>query len=308
MQIDQQAFWRIVSSCGKTNQEIKDSIPEEKNDETLRSCYSQIFDFSKLSFKNKQDLSNDKRLFWHLMQTNGYSVEFTFKKKPTKKSASKPLTAADFCEDIKNDQVLNWGVDTGVTDIYTAADSGDASKKERIRKQRILSYSNKYNKDSSIGEKKQTSTTDKWIPSPPKDKTTDSSVKTRVFAYGNASFGTSMKCKLPAPTKRITEAVKKLSKDSKGTYFIYVDEYLTSQTCNKCKQRKLTNLNNAESKRKVHVVLKCNSCNTLWNRDVMASKSIYCMMHYMSQHNNERSPKSARPSDTSESIPCMRSP
>ncbi|CEP07234.1 hypothetical protein [Parasitella parasitica] len=63
IQIDQQAFWRIVNSCGKTNQEIKDS------------------------FKNKQNLSN----------------------------------------------VLIWGVDPGVTDIYTAADSDDASKKEIIR-------------------------------------------------------------------------------------------------------------------------------------------------------------------------------
>ncbi|CEP08037.1 hypothetical protein [Parasitella parasitica] len=84
-------------------------------------------------FRNTQDLRNDKRLFWNLMQTNGYSVEFTFKKKPIKKSSSKPLTAADFCEDIKNNQVLIWGVDSGVTDIYTVADSGDASEKGKIR-------------------------------------------------------------------------------------------------------------------------------------------------------------------------------
>ncbi|CEP14676.1 hypothetical protein [Parasitella parasitica] len=106
IQFDQQEFWRIMHYCGKTNQDIKDSIPKEKNDETLRSCHSQMFDFSKLGFKSKQDLSNDKRLFWNLMQTNGYSVEFTFKKKPAKKSTIKPLAAAN---------------------------SGDASKKERIR-------------------------------------------------------------------------------------------------------------------------------------------------------------------------------
>ncbi|CEP07788.1 hypothetical protein [Parasitella parasitica] len=114
---------------------------------------------------------------------------------------------------------------------------------------RLFQESNKYNKDSSIGKKKQSSTTDKWVSSPPKDKATDPSVKTRIIASKNASFGTSMKGKLPEPTKRITEAVKKPSNDLKGTYFIYVDEYLTSQTCNKCKQRKLTNLNAARSKR-----------------------------------------------------------
>ncbi|CEP07071.1 hypothetical protein [Parasitella parasitica] len=53
VQIDQQEFWRIVNSCGKTNQEIKDSIPKEKNDETLRSCYSQIFDFFKIRLQEQ---------------------------------------------------------------------------------------------------------------------------------------------------------------------------------------------------------------------------------------------------------------
>ncbi|CEP13719.1 hypothetical protein [Parasitella parasitica] len=107
-------------------------------------------------------------------------------------------------------------------------------------------------------------------PPAPRDKATDSSVNTRIIAPGNASFGTSMKGKLPALTKQITEAVKKFSKYSTGTSFIYADEYLTSQTCNKCKQRKLTNLNTARSKRKVHAVLKCNACNTVWNLDKMA--------------------------------------
>ncbi|CEP19343.1 hypothetical protein [Parasitella parasitica] len=101
-------------------------------------------------------------------------------------------------------------------------------------------------------------TTGKWIPSPPKDKATDSSVKTRIFAYG----------------KQTTEAVKKLAKDSKETYFIYVDGYLTSQTCNKCKQRKLTNLDATGSKRKVHAVLKCNSCNNPPTRLVSHQKHL----------------------------------
>jgi hypothetical protein len=167
---------------------------------------------------------------------------------------------------------------------------------------RFFQDSIKYNKDSPIGEKKQTSTTGKWIPSPPKDKATDSSSKTRLIAYGNASFGTSMKGKLPAPTKRITEAIKKLSNISKGTYFIYVDEYLTSQTCNNCKQNQLKHITTAGSKRKVHAVLKCNSCNTVWNRDVMAAKNILSIFYYMSQHNNERPREFTRPSGTAEVI------
>ncbi|CEP07527.1 hypothetical protein [Parasitella parasitica] len=46
---------------------------------------------------------------------------------------------------------------------------------------------------SSIGGKKHTFTTDKRIQSPPKDKATDLSVKSRILTYGNASFATSMK-------------------------------------------------------------------------------------------------------------------
>ncbi|CEP13646.1 hypothetical protein [Parasitella parasitica] len=154
------------------------------------------------------------------------------------------------------------------------------------------SDSNKYNKDSSIGEKKQISTTDKWIPSP--YKITDLSVKTRIIAYGNASFGTSINEKIPAPTKQIAEAVKKLSKDPKGTYFIHVDEYLTSQTCKKCKQQNLQT--STPPNQSVKYMLR-NFCNTV-NCDVMASKNIHYILHYMSQYDNKRPLEFARHSDT----------
>ncbi|CEP20106.1 hypothetical protein [Parasitella parasitica] len=169
-------------------------------------------------------MSNDKRLFWNLMQTNGYSVEFTLKKKPAKKSTSKPLAAADY---------------------------GDASKKERIRRTSCKEYFHMCGFNLAKQKRMQHQNNNQqdfdFISKLPTLKTSNLINFTRILAYGNASFGT-WKGKLPAPTKRITEAVKKLSKDLKGTYFIYVDEYLTSQTCNKCKQRKLTNLNAAGTK------------------------------------------------------------
>ncbi len=75
-----------------------------------------------------------------------------------------------------------------------------------------------------------------------------------------------MKGKLSSsPTKRIKATIKKMSKGYKGkSEFIYVDEYLTSQACSKCKTKtstKTTTANN--SKRKVHAVLKRDSCNTV---------------------------------------------
>ncbi|KAI7900783.1 uncharacterized protein BX663DRAFT_516497 [Cokeromyces recurvatus] len=79
-----------------------------------------------------------------------------------------------------------------------------------------------------------------------------------------------MKGKLPAPTRQITDAIKKI------------------QTCNHCKNQNLTNITTTKSKRELHAVLKCNSCSTVWNRDVMAAKNINYIFTYMSQHKNKR--------------------
>jgi hypothetical protein len=107
-----------------------------------------------------------------------------------------------------------------------------------------------------------------------------------------------MKGKLSSsPTKRIKATIKKMSKGYKGkSEFIYVDEYLTSQACSKCKTKtstKTTTANN--SKRKVHAVLKCDPCNKLWNRDVLASLNINYIFTYMSQNNNKRPPEFKKP-------------
>ncbi|ORE01350.1 hypothetical protein BCV72DRAFT_310112 [Rhizopus microsporus var. microsporus] len=71
-----------------------------------------------------------------------------------------------------------------------------------------------------------------------------------------------MKGKRPAPI-------------NEGTEFVSVDEYLTSQICNKCKPRQLNNTSIAGSKRRVHSILKCESCGTVWNRDVNSVLNIY---------------------------------
>ncbi|ORE15919.1 MFS general substrate transporter [Rhizopus microsporus] len=49
----------------------------------------------------------------------------------------------------------------------------------------------------------------------------------------------------------------------RGTEFVPVDEYLTSQICNKCKSKQLNNISITGSKRRAHVVLRCESCGTL---------------------------------------------
>jgi transposase len=56
---------------------------------------------------------------------------------------------------------------------------------------------------------------------------------------------------------------------------VTIDEYFTSQVCNKYKTRNLKNVTDSNGK-KLHSVLRCLTCNTLiWNRDVMASKNMW---------------------------------
>ncbi|ORE14789.1 hypothetical protein BCV71DRAFT_274988 [Rhizopus microsporus] len=83
---------------------------------------------------------------------------------------------------------------------------------------------------------------------------------------------------------------RKCKQSNGGTEFVSVDEYLTSQICNKCKSKKLNNISITGSKRRVHSVLKCESCGTAWNRDVNSTLNIYNIFVYKSKHDNESPP------------------
>ncbi|ORE04059.1 hypothetical protein BCV72DRAFT_243890 [Rhizopus microsporus var. microsporus] len=54
------------------------------------------------------------------------------------------------------------------------------------------------------------------------------------------------------------------------------NEYKTSKACNFCSNQRLQNLKREEGddSKKIHQVLKCNTCNIFWNRDVMAFRNI----------------------------------
>ena len=107
-----------------------------------------------------------------------------------------------------------------------------------------------------------------------------------------------MKGKRAAPTRRITDEIKTKCKQSKeGTEFVYVDEHLTSQICNKCKASQFNNNTVSGSKRRVHSALKYESCGTVWNRDVNSALNIYSIFVYKSKHDNESPPPVKRPSE-----------
>jgi hypothetical protein len=167
--------------------------------------------------------------------------------------------------------------------IFNLIDWNRSSKlqfKCYMRKQKTISEivkrftynSLKYHKNALTNVKTATKEHDQYYPPSPLDNDTKSSAT--IIAYGYGSFGASMRGKRPGPVKSILKALRKHSSDR----FIVcmVDEHLTSQVCNIYKKRNVENIIAKGSKRRVHSVLQCqnNTCNTVWNRDVMLAKNI----------------------------------
>lgn len=146
--------------------------------------------------------------------------------------------------------------------------------------------SNKYRQGSKTGIKTAIRSPSRHYPDAPQDTMIPSS-KT-IIAFGNASFGATMRGKKAAPVKLIKRRLQQMQTDN--LHLCFIDEYLTSQVCNVCKKRNLENVTTANSKRRVHAVLKCkeNTCNIVWNRDVNAAKNIYDIFIFAAQNNNSR--------------------
>ena len=52
----------------------------------------------------------------------------------------------------------------------------------------------------------------------------------------------------------------------------------------------MDNVVTEKSKRRVHTILKCkqNTCNIVWNRDIMAAHNILDMFLFIARNNNQR--------------------
>lgn len=112
---------------------------------------------------------------------------------------------------------------------------------------------------------------------------------TKIFAFGAASFSSSLKGNKAAPTRSFKSALKSYAFANKH-YFIEVDEYLTSQVCNICQTRTLENLFCKEKKEKLNAVLRCTNCCQVYNRDINASINIRDVFTHMALNDN-RSPQ-----------------
>lgn len=123
---------------------------------------------------------------------------------------------------------------------------------------RLFDGSIKYSNNDSIGENKQyRDNRSKKITFPPEDNKLTIPYKKITITYDDGSFSGPMEGKFPTPTSRITNTIKKMSKDLQGKpELIYIAESFTSQMCNRCKIKSFANVISAGSKLKVHAVPK----------------------------------------------------
>ncbi|KAG1175398.1 hypothetical protein G6F70_004192 [Rhizopus microsporus] len=130
----------------------------------------------------------------------------------------------------------------------------------------------KYGKTSTVGAKNENPSKIKHVPLP------------------SADFSSSSQTEADHCVWKWFICSKNANDPTGETEFVSVDEYLKSQICNKWKSKQLNNISATGSKRRVHSVLKCESCGTMWNRDVNSSLNINGIFVYKSKYDNESPP------------------
>ncbi|KAI8337780.1 hypothetical protein BD560DRAFT_440193 [Blakeslea trispora] len=148
--------------------------------------------------------------------------------------------------------------------------------------------------DASIALPVGTSTSPSHKPTPVISK----KAKGQEQAKNQSSSAVSKTCGESGHTRSSSSKCKfqKATRQDGQIKFAYVDKYLTSQICNKCKSRTLSNVIDRNTLRRIHTILKSESCSTVWNRDVNAANNIRYVFTYQANHNNERPPIFLRPS------------
>ena len=152
---------------------------------------------------------------------------------------------------------------------------------------RLIHGSVKYIKRASAGIKTSSAENEnKYCPPAPLDHP-DKPRKT-IIAFGDGMFNNSLRENRGAPVRLIKKALQKYYRNQLEIFML--DEYLTSQIYNRCKNRNMDNAVTEKSKRRVHTVLKCkqNTCNIVWNRDIMTRHNILDIFLFAARNNNQR--------------------
>ncbi|ORE04287.1 hypothetical protein BCV72DRAFT_337371 [Rhizopus microsporus var. microsporus] len=140
----------------------------------------------------------------------------------------------------------------------------------------LFSGSHKYGSGDSFEIHQRNS--EKYKPLLPSNSQ-DERTRPVVLAFGAVRFGV-LRGNVSAPRKLFRAAFLHDVKQPKSTlqrhdlhdpkYVMMIDEYLTSQICPRCQIRTTTNQPDAYEL-KIQAALNCQTCNTRWNCDHMAS-------------------------------------
>lgn len=130
----------------------------------------------------------------------------------------------------------------------------------------------------------------KWLPLSSCDRANDSQYQ-HIVALGNGSWG-NIRIKLAASTERLLQHLCQISKLRRTNISaVMIDEYNTSKVCSDCRHR----MKNVEDrpgagghKERIHALVKCDHCSTVWNKDVNGARNMRNLFIYMAMNGNER--------------------
>ncbi|KAL1931998.1 hypothetical protein VTP01DRAFT_9054 [Rhizomucor pusillus] len=123
--LDNQSFTKTLVQAG-----IRTAKDGQLNQANVRQEYFNVFDMQKIGLPTVESLQTEKILFWDRIRTDGYDVQFIFKK--PKNDKQDPLTPSRFQRLLAKDPVI-WGVDPGINQTFVAADGG-VEDQHHIRK------------------------------------------------------------------------------------------------------------------------------------------------------------------------------
>ncbi|CAO3663551.1 unnamed protein product [Umbelopsis ramanniana] len=270
IQLDKYTLPPILRSAGI-------QIHSTPSDEQLLDTLWRYFNFAAIGFHRQEDLHTNRLKFCNILRTDGIDLEFLFDKTATTKADLATPATFQHWTNFASHRTTIWGVDTGINDVFVAADGID-EEPHRYRKLSSKEYYHLCGFNKAAEKRRRwkledgelwrqllddmptvkTSNSDQlldairhphnseqsairrdfWTPILPMDFLAEDNLQHYIIAFGKTSFG-NMRGKKPGPVKSIFRHLCYLSRIKNNISVVAMDEYLTSQVCANCDRRTL---------------------------------------------------------------------
>ena len=144
----------------------------------------------------------------------------------------------------------------------------------------------------TTGSKKYSTSVPFDLPDPPgphrgwKRQKPHEEPKRTVVAFGDGMFSMTMKGKRAGVSRLLFRALRHHDRLGHLT-LVKVPEFNSSRVCSRCQELSLDHVCDEASGDSLHAVLRCKSCDTVWNRDVNAARNIRHIALHMATNENE---------------------